>query len=135
MPSHRDAGMSEAPDFDMQAAWLRRFRADAEGNLRAFALRLREAMPDAVTIRESRSFFARTSNIIGVAVRIGDHRYTLDIEGGRLCARVAMEVRGIVISNKAIDPADWFARLMEETRHATEHAATLSRSLADFMAG
>jgi len=30
-------------DFDMQAAWLRRFTADAEGNLRAFALRLKEA--------------------------------------------------------------------------------------------
>ena len=40
--------MSEM-DFDMQAAWLRRFNADAESNLKAFALRLKEAMPDLVT--------------------------------------------------------------------------------------
>ena len=29
--------------FDLQAAWMRRFHADAESNLHAFALRLREA--------------------------------------------------------------------------------------------
>jgi len=44
-------------DFDMQAAWLRRFNADAESNLKAFALRLKEAMPDLVTVHEQRGFF------------------------------------------------------------------------------
>ena len=49
--------MSENLDFDMQAAWLRRFKADAESNMTAFALRLKEALPDLVTVHESRGFF------------------------------------------------------------------------------
>ena len=58
--------MSEM-DFDMQAAWLRRFNADAESNLKAFALRLKEAMPDLVTVHEQRGFFAKSGNITGVS--------------------------------------------------------------------
>jgi hypothetical protein len=49
--------MSGNMDFDMQAAWLRRFKADAESNLKAFALRLKEAMPELVTVHESSGFF------------------------------------------------------------------------------
>ena len=50
--------MSTNADFDTQAAWLRRFTADSESNLHAFALRLREAMPDLVTVHESRGLFS-----------------------------------------------------------------------------
>ena len=51
-------------DFDMQAAWLRRFHADAESNLKAFALRLKEAMPDLVTIRESKGFLSDRKSVV-----------------------------------------------------------------------
>ena len=57
---------ARAADFDVQAAWMRRFQADAESNLRAFAMRLHEAMPDRVTIRESKGLFARTAKTTGV---------------------------------------------------------------------
>ena len=120
--------------FDMQAAWLRRFTADAEGNLRAFALRLQEAMPDAVEIHESRALFARPRTT-GLTVQIGDNRYGLALVKNRLQATIAMEVRGIVISTKTVDPASWFARLTAETQQASEHARALSQSLAAFMAG
>jgi hypothetical protein len=124
--------MSENLDFDMQAAWLRRFKADAESNLTAFALRLKEAMPDIVTVHESRGFFsgARTT---GVSVELGENRYSLAIDRGRLKATIAMVVRGIVLNTRSVDPADWFAKLADETRKATAHAQALSRSLANFM--
>jgi len=124
--------MSENLDFDMQAAWLRRFKADAESNLTAFALRLKEAMPDLVTVHESRGFFsgARTT---GVSVELGENRYSLAIDRGRLKATIAMVVRGIVLNTKSVDPGEWFAKLAEETRKATAHAQALSRSLANFM--
>ncbi len=125
--------MSENIDFDMQAAWLRRFKSDAESNLKALALRLKEAMPDQVTLHESRSFF-RSPKTTGVTVEIGENRYSLEIAGGRLNASVAMVVRGITLSTKRIEPADWFARLSEETKAATDHAKALSQSLAAFMA-
>lgn len=121
-------------DFDMQAAWLRRFTADAESNLRAFALRLHEAMPDRVTIHESKGLFSRSAKTTGVTVRMGENDYSLQIAGGRLQASIAMVVRGITLNTKSVDPAEWFARLAEETGKATSHAKSLSQSIADFMA-
>jgi hypothetical protein len=126
--------MSQNVDFDMQAAWLRRFKSDAESSLKAFALRLKEAMPELVTIRESKSFFAHAAKTTGVSVDLGDSRYVLEILGGQLKASIALVVRGIALNTRSVEPADWFARLAEETRKASDHAKTLSQSLADFMA-
>jgi hypothetical protein len=127
--------MTEDMNFDMQAAWLRRFTGDAESNLRAFALRLKEAMPELVTVQESRGFFSSSGKITGVCVELGEHRYGLEIHNGRLKATIAMVVRGIVLNTKSVDPAEWFARLSEETRKISEHAQALSRSLSAFMTG
>jgi hypothetical protein len=127
--------MTQNIDFDMQAAWLRRFKADAESNLKAFAMRLKEAMPELVTIHETRGFFSRAAKTTGVTIDLGENRYGLEIDGGRLKATVAMVVRGITLNTKNIDPSEWFVRLAEETRKASEHAQALSRSLDDFMAG
>ncbi len=127
--------MTQNIDFDMQAAWLRRFRSDAESNLSAFALRLKEALPDLVTIHESRGLFSRSAKTKGVSVELGEKRYNLDIDGGRLKASIAMVVHGIVLNTKAVDPAEWFARLTEETKKASDHAQALSASLGGFMAG
>jgi hypothetical protein len=124
--------MSQGIDFDLQAAWLRRFRSDAESNLNALALRLKEALPELVTIHESRGLF-RSARTTGVTVELGDNRYRLEIAGGHLNASVAMVVRGITLSTKPIDPAEWFARLAAETKAASEHAKALSQSLSSFM--
>jgi hypothetical protein len=127
--------VSQDADFDMQAAWLRRFTADAEGNLKAFALRLKEAMPDLVTIQEARSFLSSSGKVIGVAIELGENRYRLDFDHGRLKATIAMVVRGITLSTKTVDPSEWFARLSEETKKISDHAKALSQSLSSFMAG
>jgi hypothetical protein len=121
-------------DFDLQAAWLRRFRSDAASNLNALALRLKEALPEQVTVHESRGLF-RSAKTTGVSVELGDNRYHLEIAGGHLKASVAMVVRGITLSTKPIDPAEWFARLAEETKAASAEAQALSQSLSGFMAG
>jgi hypothetical protein len=127
--------MSDSGDFDMQAAWLRRFHADAESNLKAFALRLKEAMPELVTIRESKGFFSRAAQVTGVSVDLGTNQYTLELANGRLKATVAMVVRGITLKTKDVDPGDWFVRLSRETQQATAQAKALSQSLTSFMAG
>ena len=124
--------MSGNLDFDTQAAWLRRFTADSESNLRAFALRLREAMPDLVTVHESKGFFS-AAKITGVEIELGDKRYKLELAGNRLKASVSLVVRGIPLNTRAIEPADWFARLTEETKQASDHARALSQSISGFM--
>jgi hypothetical protein len=121
-------------DFDTQAAWLRRFKSDAESNLRAFALRLHEALPDLVTIQESKGLFSRHGKTTGVTIDLGENRYVLQISNGHLQATIAMVVRGITLNTKSVDPADWFVRLAEETKKASDHAKALSQSIANFMA-
>jgi hypothetical protein len=120
-------------DFDMQAAWLRRFRADAESNLKSFALRLKEAMPDLVTVHESKGLFSKSGKVTGVTVDLSEQKYKLELVNNRLQASIAMVVRGITLSTKTIDPAEWFAKLSEETQKATAHAQSLSQSLTAFM--
>ena len=127
--------MGQNADFDIQAAWLRRFTSDAESNLRAFALRLKEAMPELVTIRESRGLFSRVGRVTGVSVELGNNQYALELANGRLRATVAMVVRGITLNTKDVDPGDWFLRISRETRETTAHAKALSQSLDRFMQG
>jgi hypothetical protein len=122
-------------DFDVQAAWLRRFSADAESNLRAFALVLREAMPERVTVHETKSLFSRNVKTTGVTVELGEHSYILQITKGRVQAQIAMIVRGVTLNTKSVAPAEWFTRLREETQKASEYAQSLSQSLDRFMTG
>ena len=119
-------------DYDMQAAWLRRLTSDIESNLSSFALRLKEAMPERVTLLEKKAFFS-APKLTGVSVEIGEHKYTLEVDGKRLKASVAMVVRGITLSTKNVDPAQWFAQLSGETLKTTEHAKSLNQSLSAFM--
>jgi hypothetical protein len=120
-------------NFDIEAAWLRRFQSDAESNLRAFALTLREAMPELVTVEERRGLFERRGRVIGVQIALGEHQYALQLAKGHLQASIAMVVRGITLNTKAVDPAEWFRRLAEETHQASEHAKSLSQSITRFM--
>jgi hypothetical protein len=108
-------------DFDMQAAWLRRFSADAESSLRAFALLLRESMPQLVTIQESRGLSSRSVKTTGVTVELCEHRYILQVANGRLQAQIAMVVRGVTLNTKSVAPAEWFARLRDETQAALDY--------------
>jgi UDP-N-acetylmuramyl pentapeptide synthase len=87
-----------------------------------------------VTIQETKGLFSRNAKTIGVTVELGENRYILQIVNGRLQASIAMVVRGVTLNTKSIDPADWFVRLAEETKKASEHAKSLSQSIANFMA-
>lgn len=128
-----NAGGGAAGNFDIEAAWLRRFQSDAESNLRAFALALREAMPELVTIEEHKGLFERHGRVTGVQIALGERQYILQFANKRLQASIAMVVRGITLNTKPVDPAEWFQRLTEETRQASEHAKSLSQSLTRFM--
>ena len=119
-------------DYDMQAAWLRRLTTDIESNIGSFARRLKEAMPEHVTLLEKKSLFS-AAKLTGVCVEIGERKYTLEVDGRKLKATVAMVVRGIVLNTKTVDPAQWFAQLSEETAKTTEHARNFNQSLSSFM--
>jgi hypothetical protein len=68
-----------------------------------------------------------------VTVDLSEQTYKLELVNNRLQASIAMVVRGITLSTKVMDPAEWFAKLTEETRKASAHAQSLSQSLSAFM--
>lgn len=111
---------------------MRRFQADAESNLKAFALRLQEALPEHVTVLEKKPLLWGNPKTVGVRILLGDHQYTLELNGSQLRASVAMIVRGITLNTKQVDPAEWFTKLASETQKATEQAKRLSESLSAF---
>ena len=129
----RRSTMSGDVDFDRQAAWLRRFRSDAESNLTAFAQRLKEALPDQVTVHESKGLFSRSARTTGVSVTLARTSTSWNLPEAACRPAVAMVVRGITLNTRTIDPAEWFSRLAQETKAATEHAKALSQSLDAFM--
>jgi len=81
---------------------------------------------------EKKAFFS-APKLIGVSVEIGERKYTLEADGRKLKATVAMVVRGITLNTKSVDPAQWFAQLSAETQKTTEHAKSFSQSLSTFM--
>ena len=132
---HERGAVSGTSDFDDQAAWLRQFERNARDELGAFALRLREALPDRVTLQRSRGgLFGGAARVTGVTVELGQNRYGLELAQGRLQASIALVVYGIALSTRSVEPGDWFVRLGGEMQAAGIEAAALSRSLGDFMA-
>ena len=123
-----------AEDFDVRAAWLRRFSADAEGNFNAFALRLKEALPERVSIQEERGFFSK-GRPAAVTIELGDSRYTLALQRARLKASVSLVVRGIALNTREVSPPEWFAKLDAALRSTSDDAQALSQSLSAFMGG
>ncbi len=89
-------------------------------------------MPERVTLVEKKSMFS-SPKLTGVSVEIGERKYTLEVDGRRLKATVAMVVRGITLNTKSVDPAQWFTQLSEETMKTTEHARSFNQSLSSFM--
>jgi hypothetical protein len=126
-------GEDARPDFDTELAWMRRFEADATGNLRALALRLKEALPQKVNLETRGGFFGRGGAIVGVTVELGDYAYALKLDKGQLRASVSMIVRGVAISNKPVAPEEWFRRLAEDARASSQQARGLSQSIDAFM--
>jgi hypothetical protein len=120
-------------NFDLQMAWLRRLKSDVDTHFKAFALRLKEALPDHVTVQEKKPFLFGETKLTGVIVDMGEKRYLLEMVKGRLEPKVAMIVRGIALNTRHVDLAEWFAQVIAESQKATEDAKRLSESLSRFL--
>src|ERR1700743_210207 len=63
-------------------------------------------MPDLVTVHETRGLFSKSGKVTGITVELGENRYNLAIEGGRLKASVALVVGGVKLTTQPIPPND-----------------------------
>jgi hypothetical protein len=120
--------MEDDRGFDLDAAGLRADGADLATGIEVLAAKLEDALPAETAVRRrSRGLLSREKFVEAVEVALGDWRYTLRMEDGRVDASRAQAVRGVVIRREALDLDAWVAGLTAELR---ERAATSGQARA-----
>ena len=114
--------------FDLDAAELRADGADLGTRIDVLAAKLEGALPDQTVVRRrSHGLLSRRRVVEEVEAALGDRRYGLRVDRGRVeCAR-RQAVRGIVIRSEELDLDAWLAALTADLR---EQAATSEQARA-----
>jgi hypothetical protein len=99
-------------DFDLLAASLRADATDLRAFVEALAAKLEASFPDRV--RVDRAGFLGGKRVRRIAVDLGDNRYEVEHDGGRVSARRCTVVRGIALKNEELGIADWIDALSRE---------------------
>lgn len=126
-------------DVEMLAAALRADTADLDVYSRVLTTSLADALPEGmVTVDRDRSMgdrlAGRPGTVTGVHIAVGDLQLDLVRDRGRIDARCAQRVRGVVISSKSVTVEEWVqllaARLAEQARSSNAAREALRRLLS-----
>lgn len=117
-------------DFDLDAAGLRADGSDLAAQVEVLAAKLLDALPEATSVqRRSRRLLSRDKVVEAIDVRLGDGRYALRVDGGRIEAARAHEVRGVVIRREELGLQAWLDALTGELREAAASSAQARTAL------
>ncbi len=126
--------MSGPDQFDLDAAVLRRSEGDLKAFVEALAVRLEGAAPGRVTIdRRKDGLLSKTAHVTRIAFKGDRAVYELESQHGRLAAKKAKLVRGVVISSSPISAEEWLAEVRAEVKALAEQAGAASDTLHDFL--
>jgi hypothetical protein len=109
--------------FDMVAAGLRADATDLNAFVEALAVKLDGALPGRVAIARRGGLFSRSKAVREISVDMGDCRYTLASDAGRIETTRRNEVRGIAIKSEHLELDDWIAALSRELEAAARESA------------
>jgi hypothetical protein len=109
--------------FDMVAAGLRADATDLNAFVEALAVKLEGALPGRVTIARQGGLFSRSKGVREISVDMGDSRYSLVSNGGRIETTRRNEVRGIAIKSEPLELDEWIAALSGELEAAARESA------------
>jgi len=109
--------------FDMVAAGLRADATDLNAFVEALAVKLEGALPGRVTIARQGGLFSRSKGVREISVDMGDSRYSLVSNGGRIETTRRNEVRGIAIKSEPLELDEWIAALSLELEAAARSSA------------
>ena len=122
--------MSDLPAFDLDAAGLRADGRDLSAGVDVLAVKLESALPSQCRVeRRSKSLFNREKVVESIEVRLGDARYALRHQRGRIDASRDREVRGVVIKREELGLADWVAALEADLREQAQTSAAAREAL------
>ena len=104
--------MSEAPNFDLVAASLRADSADLRVFVESLAAKLDQSFPGRCRVR--RAGMLGKGSVRQISVELGDGRYELTHDDGRISARRSSVVRGITLKSDELGLDEWIDSLAAE---------------------
>jgi prephenate dehydratase len=120
----------EEPTFDLDAAGLRADGPELVAAVEVLARKLELSLPRATSVqRRSKRMFSKDKVVESIEVRLGTTRYGLQVNGDRIAADRANEVRGVVIKREQLEVADWLGALAEELREQAADSAEAREAL------
>jgi hypothetical protein len=118
----------EEGSFDMVAAGLRADATDLNAFVEALAVKLEGALPGRVTIARQGGLFSRSKGVREISVDMGNSRYGLVSNGGRIETTRRNEVRGIAIKSEPLELDEWIAAVARARGGAREAPTAARRS-------
>jgi hypothetical protein len=116
--------------FDLDAAGLRADGPELVAAVEVLARKLEISLPRATTVRRRpKRLFSKDKVVAAIEVRLGATRYVLELDGERIVADRAQEVRGVVIKREPLDVADWIGALAGELRDQAVDSAEARAAL------
>lgn len=123
--------MEAARDFDLLAASLRADASDLRAFVEALAAKLQASFPERTHVERGGHFGKKPVRRIGVD--LGDCRYELEHDDGRVEVRRRTVVRGVSLKSDELELDAWIddlsQRLVEEAGRSERGRAALERML------
>jgi hypothetical protein len=126
--------------LDLVAAALRADSADVAVYARVLTDSLGDALPEGVvTVDRERSVSdrmrGRRGEVAKITVRLGDQMLTLAVRRGQPVAEISREVRGVVLSRRQVQVAEWAAELAKALVAYADQNAQAAQVLRRLIAG
>jgi hypothetical protein len=121
--------------FEIVAASLRADSSDMSAFLPALAAKLEGALPQQTSVRYHGGLLSKKKSVQAIDVDLGDERFHIEEQHGRLEARRQTAVRGIVLKNEVLAVDAWIddlsARLADVAQASETGRTALKQMLED----
>jgi hypothetical protein len=125
-----DADEADASlDIDLLAASLRADSSDLGAFVEALAVKLEQAVPNAVKVDRRRDGLFGSKRVRRIALDAGDQRLELGVLGHGLDARCSRLSGGIVLKSEKLDTDAWLAALGGALAVEARRSQTTRRAL------
>ncbi len=125
-----DAGEADANlDLDLLAAALRADSSDLGAFVEVLAVKLEQAVPQAVTVDRRRDGLFGARRVRRIALDAGDQRLELGVLGHGLETRCSRLSGGIVLKSEPLDTEAWLAALGQALALEARRSQTTRRAL------
>ena len=101
----------ESADFDLVAASLRADTSDLELFVETLAGKLEQSFPSHVKIERRKSFLPGAKPVRRITAELGNDRFELEHEDGRVACRRREVVRGIALRSEDLELGPWIDAL------------------------